>query len=62
MSDFIWCTRSFFVAFSLIYGDLSNINTTKIADYMVTEHCHGLHGYRTMYGYIVTEHCPSTII
>ena len=49
MSEFVWCTRSFFVDFSLIYGDLSNTHTTKITilwlqnivlDYMVTEQCH----------------------
>ena len=34
MSDFASCTRSLFVDFSLIYEDLSNIHTTKIADYM----------------------------
>ena len=35
----LWCTRSFFADLSLIYEDLSNIHTAKIADYMVTEHC-----------------------
>ena len=39
MNDFVWCNRSFFVEFSLIYEVLSNIHTTKIANYMVTEHC-----------------------
>ena len=35
MSDFLWC----FVDVSLIYEDVSNIHTTKIADYIVTENC-----------------------
>ena len=43
MNDSVWCTRSFFVEFSLIYEDLSNIHTTKIADYMDTEHCPSNH-------------------
>ena len=29
--------------FSLIYEDLSNIHTTKIADYIVTENCPSNH-------------------
>ena len=38
MSEFVWCTCSFFDDLSLIYEDLSNIHTTKIAVYMVKEY------------------------
>ena len=55
MSDFVWCTRSFFVDFSLVYGYISNIDTTKITDDMVTELCY------IVLDYIVTEHCPMVI-
>ena len=59
MNDFVRCTRSFVVDFSLIYGDLSNVHTTKIDDCMVMEHCPRLYGQRTLaYGYMVTEHFP----
>ena len=34
-SSGLWCTRSFFVDFPLIHDNLSNIHTTKIADYIV---------------------------
>ena len=60
MGDLVWCTRSFFEDFSLIYEDLSNIHTIKIAYYMVTEHCPRLYVYRPLfYGYMVTEQRPS---